>query len=239
MQAVMDSLAGLHLIGPLLVVGIEAGDRLQEYGVSSRPDYQGRGAKAGAYDSFVVSELLPFLRRRTSLEFRSLTIAGCSLGGLSAFDIAWNHPEIFQRVGVFSGSFWWRDKDLADPNYSDEKDRILYAKIHDSPRHARMACWFYVGQKEETADRNHNGIIDAVEDTRDLVRLLQEKNICRPPGLQEEENPSGTHDYAHWSEYLPHFLLWAFGKRSRPDHPFREMLLAPLECDSLITASPR
>ena len=33
--------------------------RKMEYGVAAKPDYLGRGAKAGFYTSFIIKELLP------------------------------------------------------------------------------------------------------------------------------------------------------------------------------------
>ncbi len=50
--------------------------------------------------------------------FDSIAISGCSLGGLSAFDVAWDYADKIDKVGVFSGSFWYRDKDANDPYYS-------------------------------------------------------------------------------------------------------------------------
>src|SRR4029077_12926704 len=71
---------------------------------------RGRGARAGAYAQFVLTELLPAIGRRFERSFQPerTAIMGASLGGLSAFDLAWHHPEVFGVCGVFSGSFWWR-----------------------------------------------------------------------------------------------------------------------------------
>src|SRR5579862_5478240 len=43
----MDSLYKNGKLKDLVIIGIEAGDRMQEYGVSDKPDYLGRGSKAG------------------------------------------------------------------------------------------------------------------------------------------------------------------------------------------------
>ena len=39
-------------------------ERKMEYGVAGMPDYNGFGAKAGLYTSFIFKELLPFLRKK-------------------------------------------------------------------------------------------------------------------------------------------------------------------------------
>src|SRR5436190_10449641 len=86
---IMDSLYKKKLIKPLLVVGIHAGERMKEYGVAGMPDFMNRGDKAGNYDEFVNDELYFFAKKKAGVrKFSSIVIAGCSLGGLSAFDIA-------------------------------------------------------------------------------------------------------------------------------------------------------
>jgi predicted alpha/beta superfamily hydrolase len=212
-KKVMDSLYGAGLIKPLLVVGIHAGDRMKEYGVGELPDFKYRGDKAGKYDEFVYHELYAFAKKKAGIrKFNSIVIAGCSLGGLSAFDIAWNHADRIDKVGVFSGSFWWRDKDDKDPGYSDEKNRIMLSKIRSSRKRPDLGYWFYAGGKEEDGDRDKDGIIDAIDDTKDLIDIMKNKNIL-PDVIMFTEDANGKHDYASWSKQLPGFLVWAFGKR--------------------------
>src|SRR6188768_2937750 len=45
---------------PIIIVGIHCGnDTMNEYGMSSGPDYMGRGSKGALYQRFVLEELLP------------------------------------------------------------------------------------------------------------------------------------------------------------------------------------
>ena len=212
-KEIVDSLYSKNLIQPVLVVGIHAGDRMREYGVADQPDYQNRGDKAANYDAFIDDELYPFAKKKAGVrKFNSVVIAGCSLGGLSAFDVAWNHPDKIDKVGVFSGSFWWRDKDDKAVDYSDENNRIMLTKIRSSKKKPHLQYWFYVGGKEENGDRDKDGIIDAVDDTKDLVALIKSKNICAPDDIVYTEEPNAKHDWPYWSAQLPTFLVWAFGK---------------------------
>ena len=212
-KAIVDSLYKLKLIQPLVVVGIHAGNRMQEYGVAGKPDYQHNGANADKYSAFITDELYPFAKKQAGVrKFNSISIAGCSLGGLSAFDIAWNHADRINKVGVFSGSFWLRDKDANDPSYSDEVDRLEYASVKSSHKRPKLQCWFYAGTGEETGDRDKDGIIDVVDDTRDMISLLETKNVA-PADIFYKETPGGKHDYADWSSVFPEFLLWAVGNK--------------------------
>ena len=212
-KEIVDSLYRKKLIQPLVIVGIHAGDRMKEYGVAGYPDYLNRGDKAGYYDDFINNELYPFAKKNASVrKFKSVAIAGSSLGGLSAFDIAWNRADKIDKVGVFSGSFWWRDKDDKAADYSDNKNRIILTKLKASRKKAGLKYWFYAGDKEEEGDRDKDGIIDVVDDTKDLIELIKSKNICLPDDINFIEDLNGTHDYASWSKQLPAFLIWAFGR---------------------------
>lgn len=209
----MDSLYKADKILPLVIIGVEAGDRMKEYGVTEKPDYLGRGARAGFYDAFINDELYPYAKKNTGVrKFQSFVIAGCSIGGLSAFDIAWNHPDKISKVGVFSGSFWWRDKASEDSTYSDEKNRIMYTKLKASRKKPGLQYWFYAGAAEEKEDRDKDSIIDVIDDTKDIIALLEKKNVVVPEGLVYRESPSGIHDYSSWSEVFPEFLIWAVPK---------------------------
>ena len=212
-KEIIDSLYKNKLIKPLLVVGVHAGDRMKEYGVSDNPDFLKRGDKAGYYDAFIDNELYPYAKKNATVrKFKSVAIAGCSQGGLSAFDIAWNNATKIDKVGVFSGSFWWRDKDDKAADYSDDKNRIMLSKIKSSRKKPGLKYWFYTGGKEETGDRDKDSIIDVMDDTRDLVELIKSKNVCLPDDIRLVEDPNGKHDYESWSKQFPAFLIWAFGK---------------------------
>ena len=205
----------------IIVFAIHAGDRMQEYGVSSQPDYKKRGAKAKLYSAFITEELMPLLTSNFRLDLNSgrNTIAGFSLGGLSAFDIGWNHPVWFQRVGVFSGSLWWRSRGY-DDGFDEKRLRILHSVVRssallDSPKgvalRRQLKFWFEAGTLDEVADRNHNGVIDSIDDTLDLISELV-KNGYRPyRDIEYVEIKNGKHDQQTWMKALPLFLKWGFG----------------------------
>ena len=212
-KEILDSLYKKKLIEPLIVVAIHADDRLQEYGVNGMPDYKNNGSRADKYASFIDNELYDFVKKKAGVrKFKTVSIAGCSQGGLSALDIAWDNADKIDNVGVFSGSFWWRDKDASDGDYADDKDRIMQNKIRSSRKRPKLKYWFYAGNAEEKGDRDKDGIIDVVDDTKDLVEIIKKKNVCPPGDIVYVESADGKHDYASWKKELPLFLLWAFGR---------------------------
>jgi enterochelin esterase-like enzyme len=205
-------LGGLPL-APLLCVGIHAGDqRMMEYGTAGRPDYMGRGAKAGDYAKFVLDELIPAVRQRYGAQFREKAFAGFSLGALSALDIVWQHPKEFARVGLFSGSFWWRTKDKSDPSYNENTDRIMHDEVRKGGYYPWLKLFFECGTQDELEDRNGNGIIDSIDDTLDLMAELTRKGYDATRDIKYLEIPGGHHDVETWARAMPEFLRWGWGR---------------------------
>jgi len=214
MAGILADLYGRGLLSPLMCVGIYAGpERKMEYGTAGEPDYQGWGARAGDYTRFVFEELLPAIRERYQApEFREKAFAGFSLGALSAMDIVWHHPGEFARVGLFSGSFWWRTKDKNDPAYDETKDRIIHAAVREGRYYPWLKFFFECGTEDETEDRNHNGIIDSIDDTQDLIGELVDKGYDRQRDIRYLEIAGGKHNVETWARAMPEFLLWGWGK---------------------------
>ncbi|WP_255486988.1 alpha/beta hydrolase [Mucilaginibacter sp. SP1R1] len=212
LRGTLEQLYGNNRLKPTLVVAIHAAeDRIQEYGVAGNPDFKGRGSRADIYTAFIKTELLPMIEAETGVNsFETTAFAGFSLGGLSAFDIAWNNGDVFDKVGVFSGSFWWRRKDLGN-GYTDA-DRIMHSVIKNTGDKPSLKFWLQTGTHDETSDRNKNGIIDAIDDTIDLIKELEDKGYKRPEDIQYIEVVGGSHDTATWAKAMPKFLVWAFGR---------------------------
>lgn len=197
-------------IVPVIAVAIHAGDRMQEYGVASEADFSGRGSRAGIYSNFIVDELLPFLGSRFPINKTNQAIVGFSLGALSALDIAWNSTGIFQKVGAFSGSFWWRKVDSADKDFDEKKHRIMHGQIQHGEFKKGLKFWFQTGTKDENQDRNGNGVIDSIDDTLDLISELTKKGYRPFHDIVYHEIKGGEHNQNTWSQALPHFLRWGF-----------------------------
>jgi enterochelin esterase-like enzyme len=199
---------------PLLCVAIHCGaDRKLEYGVAGFPDYLGRGNKADLYTSFVLEELLPYIQKTYCIRsFREKAFAGFSLGGLSALDITWSNPGVFQKVGIFSGSHWWRSVDQDDPLYDENEHRIIHQRIKNGEYIPELKFFFQCGCLDETKDRNKNGIIDSIDDTLDLIKELKKKGY-NDESINYLELADGKHDVPTWGKAMPAFLKWGWGNK--------------------------
>lgn len=210
---ILNSLLRENKIEPVLCIGIYCSeDRKMEYGTASEPDYKGRGAKAGAYTKFVFEELLPHVHEMYNVpSFKEKSFAGFSLGGLSALDIVWNNPQEFVNVGVFSGSLWWRSKGYKE-GYDDGKHRIMHQQIRKGKFSPWLKFFFECGALDENADRNNNGVIDAIDDTLDLIKELKKKGYD-DNNIKYIELEDGKHDVPTWARAFPDFLQWGWGKQ--------------------------
>jgi len=205
----LEKLYAKKQIQELVVFAFHPDDRMQQYGTQSTPDYAGRGSQSRAYQEFLTMEYLPVIKEEYRLSEKSedWAIAGFSLGGLSAFDIAWNYGDLFGKVGVFSGALWWRS--LAFKEDDPDADRIVHTYVEKVEKIPNLKFWLQTGTEDEKEDRNNNGIIDSIDDTTDLIKLLKKK------GYQEEdivyrEVKGGEHTPQTWAKVLPEFLEWCY-----------------------------
>lgn len=211
-KGTLEKLQKEKSIQEIIVVGVTAGDRLEEYGIAAKNDYLRRGRKAKSYSKYIVTELVPYLLYRYPIEPAAVhhAIAGYSLGGLSAMDIGWNHPEVFSRVGVFSGSLWWRKRDTKSRFYSDHNDRLIHLQVRKGKFKPGMRFWFQTGTEDEWGDRNENGVIDSIDDTLDLIAELTKKGYRPFRDIEYLEIKDGKHNPETWARAMPYFLTWAF-----------------------------
>jgi|SRR5579871_5800967 len=214
LETMLDELYGNEEISALFCVGIHAGkERKMEYGTATILDYKGRGAKALRYTQFIFEELFPYIQKTYLVNsFKEKAFAGFSLGALSALDIVWNNPSGFSKVGIFSGSLWWRIKDQNDKTYSDDTDRIMHQQIRNGKYKEGLKFFFECGAGDEEDDRNNNGIIDSIDDTLDLIKELVAKGYDIKKDIEYLELPDGKHDVETWAEAMPVFLKWGWGK---------------------------
>jgi enterochelin esterase family protein len=208
-----DALAGHHAAGRVtpVVAALPANhDRHHEYGTAGQLNAGQLGARAAEFQAYVTDTVLPRLRQRYQLERgpAQTAIMGASLGGLSAFDLAWRRPDVFGVAGVFSGSFWWRTSDASVA--AQQATRIAHQRVRDTAAKPPLRLWFQAGTQDEAEDRDGNGVIDAIQDTTELIDELAAKGFQRGQEVVYRETPGGRHEPATWARELPEFLRWAF-----------------------------
>jgi pullulanase len=208
-----------NTLRPLILVAIHMPkDRMAAYGLSDRnarrsviapTKYGDVGAQAHEYSDWVARTLVPWIDARyaTDATPAGRTVLGWSLGALNAFNLGWQYPDVFGTVGAFSPSFWL-SADSHDAA-AVERTRIAHRMVESGPPHPGMRAYFAIGTAEETDDRDHDGIIDVLDDTQDLRRLLLQRGAGeRDLALAPLEG--GIHRQGSWAQMLPAFLQWRF-----------------------------
>ncbi|MEO6102844.1 MAG: alpha/beta hydrolase-fold protein [Pseudoxanthomonas sp.] len=217
-------------IRKIIVVAIHMlPDRMGTYGLSDRAARRSVsgdsrfgqvGSRAHEYSEWVAGVLVPYVdaRYRTRRAAAGRTVLGWSLGGLNAFNLGWEYPDVFAQVGAFSPSFWLVS-DRSDAA-SIQRTRLAQAMVDAGPCRPGSRLWFAAGSAEEADDRDGDGVIDVVDDALDLVRGLERlgytANVDYASRKSREEQVSflllhgGQHNQASWARMLPLFLQWAY-----------------------------
>ncbi|MEY2169116.1 MULTISPECIES: alpha/beta hydrolase [unclassified Rhodanobacter] len=242
----LTALCRAHAIRVPIVVAVHMlRDRMGIYGLSDRASgrslpadtkYGAVGRRAHDYSHWLATRLVPYIdaHYRTRRAAAARSVLGWSLGGLNAFNLGWQYPEVFGRVGAFSPSFW-----LAADRTSGatvERTRLAQRMVDRGPKRPGLRLWFAAGTAEETNDRDHDGVIDVIGDIRDLVDGYRAPGGFRLRGLRQlgySANmdyaahpdrhtdvavyllPGGKHQQASWAKMLPLFLRWDDGRAGR------------------------
>ena len=249
LQATLKALIDRNEIQPLIAVAIDMPkDRIGAYGFSDRAGQYGLvsplrvgaiGTQAHAYSEWLAKQLIPVIdaKYRTRARSDARTILGWSLGAANALNLGWQYPEVFANVGAFSPSLWLSPH----PDNIDEiqGNRFAQRMIAAGAYHPGSRFFFAMGDAEETDDRDGDGVIDVLDDTRNLldgwhesedgdhIRQAGLRQLGHSVNLDHAEKATradaslfllagGKHEQASWAKMLPVFLRWAYAVHAPP-----------------------
>lgn len=173
----------------IIVVGIDNGgdgNRLHELSPWENKEY-GK-AEGEEYAEFIVKTLKPYIDEhyRTLPERENTAIFGSSMGGLISHYLAFNYPDIFGKVGIFSPSYW----------YSEQVFDFTYSHLPEQS----LAIYMATGAKEPEIMLNNH---------RKMLRILNETdndNINVHSLIVAEAD----HNERFWSNEFKRGILWLF-----------------------------
>ncbi len=207
----LENLINAKEIAPLIVVGITTQNREAEY-LHCNINNSDLLPRLTEYTTYVISTLKPVIDKkfRTKSDPLHTAIDGSSLGGLSAFRIAWQHPNIFGKVAAFSPSSWVGSLDDERTQLSDESLEDLVNKTTSKPN---LKIYLDNGTIYNADDAEENYSADAWIYTDHLRNALVAKGFdVRQEWLQEGAdalenlslgaNPAKIKEL-YWSETLP------------------------------------
>lgn len=115
-RGMIHSLAPKIDAGELQVITVDSVDRDSWYARWKRPE--GRLHHQNAFDAYLVNELTPFIKDRTS--WPQFAATGCSFGGYHAINFALRHPDIVTYAVSMSGAFDIPRRFLPEGFYNDD-----------------------------------------------------------------------------------------------------------------------
>jgi enterochelin esterase family protein len=178
----LDNLIADHVLPPLVAAFVSPIDETHR-SHELQPNTQ--------FAKFIVDELLPAIRKRWDVtrDPRRAVIAGSSLGGLAAANIARLYPRAFGNVLSMSGSYWWH------PTESDNEDDAAFEsgsgwlpRLYASTERLPLRFYVCVGLGEG------NGMLAP-------NRLFRDVLTTRGYSLRYEEF-QGDHSYLNWRDSL-------------------------------------
>jgi esterase/lipase superfamily enzyme len=151
------------------------------------------------YDRYIVQEVVPFIRQRTSPKTLFMT-TGCSMGGYHSGNFFFRHPDIFDSVVSLSGLFQLSMfiGDYMDDNVYFNSPLCYLPGLNDPwylKKYRRSDIVICAGQ---------GAWEDAMlADIRALKIILEEKNI---PAWIDLWGFDVNHDWPWWRKQMPYFL---------------------------------
>lgn len=181
-----DSLIRAGEIEPAIIVGIyNTTDRMEEY----TP-----GSKGSAYMDFVVNTVKPLIDQnyRTKKGPKHTLTGGSSAGGIMAFMLAWEHPQVFGKALCMSPAF--------------KVMHIDYVSAVQS----------YTGRKKKLKFYIDNGGIDLEARLQpgidDMLEALRQKGYRQGKDYVWVLDEKAQHNEAAWAKRLPTALMFLLGR---------------------------
>ncbi|WP_116542439.1 alpha/beta hydrolase-fold protein [Pontibacter virosus] len=183
---IADSLIRSKQMDPAIIVGIyNTPDRMEEYVP---------GAKGRAYMDFVVNTVKPLIDQhyRTRPGAKHTLTGGSSAGGIMAFMLAWEYPQVFSKAICMSPAF-----------------KIMHI---DYVKNVQA----YTGKKKKLKLYIDNGGIDLEARLQpgidEMLAALQQKGYREGKDYIWILDKEAQHNEAAWAKRIPKALKFMLGK---------------------------
>lgn len=179
-NVIADNLIAAGKIQPLIIVLVDPITRTEEYGANPK------------YLQMIADEIYPMIKSqyRISRKRMDTGILGDSFGGLAAFFVGLQRPDIFGMMAGQSGHYAFRNNWI-----------IEYAQRLDTATRPSQLAYIQVGAYERTLGEH-----DFYQASRTFRDALQNHEVA----VHFTEAPEG-HSWAYWRRLLPDILMTFYG----------------------------
>nr|WP_255216589.1 alpha/beta hydrolase-fold protein [Pseudenhygromyxa sp. WMMC2535] len=215
----LSSLYAEGLLDAVIVVAVEPNDRDYEY---SHTPWTGdldpeTCCAVEDYADYLADDLRAFVdaHYNTLGDPEHTAIVGSSRGGLGAFFVANDRPDVFGHAGCMSSSFWLG----LDPVFGGDfeggalADSLLVALLGETLADPDVRPQLWIDWGLIRTGGFHNEVIEEAATTRgiEMVGLLeQEYGYALGEALFGFEDPEGEHDEDSWGRRFPDVMLAFF-----------------------------
>ncbi|MCH9651078.1 MAG: prolyl oligopeptidase family serine peptidase [Deltaproteobacteria bacterium] len=158
-----------------------------------------------AFEEYVISELVPFIRRDCQAPEIRIGATGCSLGGYYAANFALKFPEIFHYALCMSGRYditgftgGFSNLDVYFNNPLAYASNLEGQHLERVRKHAHLALVCGQGAWEE----------GCIEETQALADILESKGISHQRDIWGHDV---AHDWGWWKREARYHLVQRFG----------------------------
>ncbi|HSF46292.1 MAG TPA: alpha/beta hydrolase-fold protein, partial [Chitinophagaceae bacterium] len=186
-----DSMIRTGAVDPMIIVGIyNTPDRSIEY----IPSEKGR-----LYREFIIRKLKPFVDSayRTKPGSKHQSIGGSSAGGILAFMIVWEYPDVFSKAICMSPAFRLPGDQASGWNY--------VSTVKNDPKRKRV--FFYIDNGGVGLEQRLQPGID------EMLKALTDKGYKAGRDFIYISDPTAQHQEKAWAERFPQALKLTSGRK--------------------------
>ena len=200
-MGMIDQIAEFIDAGRVKLFCVDSVDAESWYNFAASP--ADRNARHQAYDSYIVDEVIPFIRNHCNQPEVRVMTNGCSMGAYHAVNCFLKHPDLFAGTIALSG-LYRLDHTEFGLTAADIPSVYFNSPLHYLPDlnigwfmdwYRRSNIVVCVGQGAWEAE--------ALEDTHALEALFRDKRI---PAWVDFWGHDVDHDWPWWFRQMHHFL---------------------------------
>jgi esterase/lipase superfamily enzyme len=155
-----------------------------------------RVARHEAYEAYLIHEVVPLLRSRSS--GGRLTLGGCSFGGFHTFNTGLRNPHVFQRLLSMSGKF---ETEAFLDGYHDDKV-YFHSCLQWLPNLSDQGQLHALQRVEMILAAGEHDFCRASNEN--LSKVLWQKDIGNHLSIWN----GGIHDWPTWRDMIQTYLPW-------------------------------
>lgn len=172
--------------------------------LDSKKSMHDRAKAHEAYDNYVISEAIPFIKHKTGW-FDPMGVTGCSMGAYHTMNFFLRHPDVFGTVIALSGIYnahFFSDYGMDPLVFKNSPSEAIWQQndgwFIDCYRKAAIILSTGHGPWEA----------EGLPSFYELKKAFDTKNI---PALFDEWGHDVSHDWPWWRIQMPFFLNKLFG----------------------------